>query len=109
MGILSELGNNQTQDILEDMDKLLIAQIDKYFSENIDIDGRSVWDLYRLNYEHLDKESIYFKTITIHYHTWEGNKMPYHRVYKSITIPFESIFKPVQFTIEGNDIIIKKL
>ena len=90
------------------MDKLLIAQIDKYFSKNIGIDGRSIWDSYVLKYEHLDKERIYFKSITIRYHTWEGNKLPYHYVSKSITIPFESIFKPVQFTIEGDELIIKE-
>lgn len=78
------------------MDKLLITQIDKYFSENIGIDGRSNWDFYRLNYEHLDKESIYFKSITIHYHTWEGNKLPYYYTSKSITIPFESIGNPFE-------------
>jgi hypothetical protein len=53
------------------MDKLLIAQIDKYFSKNIGIDGRSIWDSYVLKYEHLDKTSIKFNNITIYYHTWE--------------------------------------
>ena len=78
------------------MDKLLIAQIDKHFSKNIGIDGRSIWDSYVLNYEHLDKTSLKFNSITIHYHTWEGNKMPYHRVYKSITIPFKDIGNPFE-------------
>ena len=78
------------------MDKLLITQIDKYFSENIGIDGRSIWDSYILNYEHLDKERIYFKNITIRYHTWEGNKLPYHYVSKSITIPFKDIGNPFE-------------
>lgn len=78
------------------MDKLLIAQIDKYFSKNIGIDGRSIWDSYVLKYEHLDKTSIKFNNITIYYHTWEGNKIPYHRVYKSITIPFKDIGNPFE-------------
>ena len=78
------------------MDKLLISQIDKYFSENIGIDGRSYWDFYVLNHEHLDKERVYFKSITIRYHTWEGNKLPYHYVSKSITIPFKDIGNPFE-------------
>ena len=78
------------------MDKLLIAQIDKYFSGNIDIDGRSNWDYYVLNYEHLNEEMVKFTSITIFYHTWVGDKLPYDYVTNSITIPFKTIGNPFE-------------
>ena len=57
------------------------SYFNKYITENF-----ALWDVYRLNYE--DGE---FKSLTVYYHTWEGNDIVKSYIQHVIEIPYTDI------------------
>lgn len=67
------------------MDVKIVNFIEYYFSKYI-TKNFAIWDYYILNYE--DDE---FTTLTVYYHTWEGNGNVKEYIQHVIKIPYTHI------------------